>query len=84
MNSRSRKLLILLVLFLGGCFHKYKGPDSEVLSFFKFSENDVLLVVKVTDTNSTDYYPPDVTKICFEDKKLFSLGLLLCAQSKSA
>ncbi|MCB1603592.1 MAG: hypothetical protein R3F25_12665 [Gammaproteobacteria bacterium] len=48
-----KKILIFLLLILSGCVHRYSGPNPEILSFFELSENDLLLVVKVTKSDFT-------------------------------
>ena len=50
-------LLLIFYLVLVSCSNKYVIADENIISKFSLSGGDVLLMVKVTDTQYTSYYP---------------------------
>lgn len=50
-------ILLIILQLISSCAHKYIGPDPAVLSVFDLTDQDQLLVVKVTKTKWTGFHP---------------------------
>ncbi len=45
----------------------YLGANQSIIENFEINPETVLLVVRIKDSRPTDYFPSDVTKVCYGD-----------------